>query len=177
MTATRTTESVLSDAFVTVSSPLGRIEIRSNGTAITGLTIEGTDGNAYGKLPHGGAPGHADPLLATAVTQLTEYFAGDRREFNLPLEMQGTAFQRDVWNVIAATPYGESASYGEIAERIGRHGAGRAVGGAVGANPIPIIIGCHRILASNARITGYSGGSGIPTKKRLLALEGISYAE
>jgi methylated-DNA-[protein]-cysteine S-methyltransferase len=166
-----------SDAFVTIPSPVGRIEIRSNGSAITGLTIEGTDGNAYGHLPHGGAPGQADKMLTRAIKELEQYFAGRRREFSLPVEMHGTEFQRDVWAVIAATPFGESASYGEIAERIGRHGAGRAVGGAVGANPVPIIVGCHRILASNQRITGFSGGSGIPTKKQLLALEGISYAD
>jgi len=165
------------DSFVTIPSPIGRIEIRGNGKSITGLTIEGTDGNAYGLLPHGGAPGHADSLLTQATTQLNEYFAGTRREFDLPVELKGTEFQCEVWNIIAATPFGESASYGDIAERIGRHGAGRAVGGAVGANPIPLIVGCHRILASNSRITGYSGGSGIPTKKQLLALEGISYAE
>jgi methylated-DNA-[protein]-cysteine S-methyltransferase len=165
------------DSFVTISSPIGRIEIRSNGNAITGLTIEGTDGNAYGRLPHGGAPGHADKMLTRAIKELEQYFAGKRREFSLPIELHGTDFQKEVWAVIAATPFGETASYGEIAERIGRHGAGRAVGGAVGANPVPIIVGCHRILASNQRITGFSGGSGIPTKKQLLSLEGISYAD
>lgn len=164
------------DAFITISSPIGRIEIRSSGNAITGLTIEGTDDNAYGFLPHGGEPGKADKLLTRAAQELNQYFAGTLRTFTVPVALHGTEFQRDVWNIIAATPFGETASYGEIADRIGRHGAGRAVGGAVGANPVPIIIGCHRVLASNRRITGFSGGSGIPTKKQLLALEGISFA-
>lgn len=164
------------EAFVTVTSPIGRIEIRSNGHAIIGLTIEGSDGNAYGHLPHGGQPGKADKLLARATKELELYFAGKLRAFSVPVEMHGTEFQKDVWNVIAATPFGETASYGEIAAQIGRNGAGRAVGGAVGSNPVPIIVGCHRILASDRRITGFSGGSGIPTKKQLLALEGIPYA-
>ncbi len=165
------------DAFITISSPIGRIEIRSNGNAITGLTIEGTDGNAYGHLPHGGQPGKSDKLLSRAEKELKQYFAGTLRQFTVPVELHGTEFQRDVWNVIAATPFGKTASYGEIADRIGRQGAGRAVGGAVGANPVPIIVGCHRVLASNQRITGFSGGRGIPTKKELLALEGISFAD
>ncbi len=169
--------SVLSDAFVTIASPIGRIEIRSNGSAITGLTIEGTDGNRFGQLPHAGESGKTDKVLARAVKELGEYFSGKRRKFSVPVVFDGTPFQKDVWNVIAATPFGMTASYGEIADRIGRQGAGRAVGGAVGANPVPIIVGCHRVLASNQRITGFSGGSGIPTKKQLLALEGISFAD
>lgn len=171
MTKTPGTETT---AFVTVSSPIGRIEIRSNGTCVTGLTIEGDDGRTYGQLPHGGAPGKADMVLTRAAKELEQYFAGKLRSFSVPVEFHGTDFQRDVWQVIADTPFGKTASYGEIAERIGRPGAGRAVGGAVGSNPIPIIVGCHRILASDGRITGFSGGSGIPTKRELLALEGIS---
>ncbi len=176
MTA-RPNTSLKSNAFVTIDSPLGRIEIESNGRAVTAVTIEG-DGNAdYGRLPHAGATGAPDHVLDRAKLELDEYFAGSRREFTVPVEYAGTSFQQDVWVTIANTPFGESLSYGDIADRIGRAGAGRAVGGAVGANPIPIIIGCHRILASNRRITGYSGGSGIATKKQLLALEGISYAD
>ena len=163
--------------FVTMSSPIGRLEIQSNGSAVTSITIEGTNGHDFGQLPHGGAAGKPDKVLSQAMTQLEKYFAGQLTTFSVPVSLHGTDFQRAVWDVIAETPFGETLSYGEIAERIGRHGAGRAVGGAVGANPIPLIVGCHRILASDRRITGYSGGSGIPTKKKLLALEGISYAE
>ena len=173
---TATDGTASSDRFITVTSPIGRIEIRGNEKAITGLTIEGTDGNNYGVLPHGGQPGNADKLLARAAKELDQYFAGKLRKFTVPVVLDGTEFQRDVWNIIAATPFGETTSYGEIADRIGRQGAGRAVGGAVGANPVPIIVGCHRVLASDQRITGFSGGSGIPTKKQLLAIEGISFA-
>lgn len=171
------TDSMANSAFVTIHSPIGRIEIQSNGEAVTAITIEGDDGREYGRLPHNGDPGKPDPVLLRASTQLQDYFAGKLTHFTVPVHLEGTAFQKDVWHVIANTPFGETASYGEIADRIGRRGAGRAVGGAVGANPVPLIVGCHRILASDRRITGYSGGSGISTKKQLLALEGISFAD
>jgi len=170
-------DSAVDSAFVTIGSPLGRIEIQSNGQAVTSITIEGDDGRDYGRLPHNGDPGKPDAVLSRASAELHEYFAGKLTRFTVPIHLEGTAFQKDVWHVIAETPFGETASYGEIADRIGRHGAGRAVGGAVGANPVPLIVGCHRVLASDRRITGYSGGSGIATKKQLLALEGIPFAD
>ena len=114
-------------------------------------------------------------LAKKAAKQLEEYFAGKRRSFELPLKFSGTKFQEQIWKEIAKVPFGETATYKDLATRIGKPKAARAVGGAVGANPIGIIVGCHRIIGSSGKLTGYSGGSGVPTKKKLLELEGISY--
>ncbi len=109
--------------------------------------------------------------IAPMRTQLEEYFAGERRAFDLELDPEGTVFQRDVWRALVSIPYGQTASYGELAERAGRPGAFRAVGAANGANPIAIIIPCHRIIGSDGSLTGFGGG--IETKAALLALEGV----
>lgn len=153
-----------------VDSPIGRIELTSDGTSITSLAIE-----RDGHLPHDGQPEASTAVIDTAIAQLSEYFAGTRREFDVPVTLGGTDFQRSVWRELTDIPFGEVASYGEIGMATGRPTAGRAVGGAVGANPVPIIIPCHRVLASNGRITGYSGGNGIPTKEWLLDHEGIEH--
>jgi methylated-DNA-[protein]-cysteine S-methyltransferase len=146
-----------------LESPIGRIEIVS-------LSIEHD-----GTLPWDALPEQSDPVLDRAVGQLGEYFAGHRHDFDLPLALAGTAFQLAVWEQLVALDFGEVVSYGELGMATGRATAGRAVGGAVGANPIPIIIPCHRVLGSDGRITGYSGGEGIPTKSWLLKHEGIAH--
>lgn len=115
--------------------------------------------------------GEQSDRLREACQQLREYFAGERREFDLELDLRGTSFQVDAWNAVAAVPYGETTSYGEIARRIGRPDAVRAVGAANGANPIPIVVPCHRIIGSNGKLTGYGGG--LDLKRWLLKLEGI----
>jgi len=153
-----------------VDSPIGRLEITSDGNAITGLAIE-----RQGHLPFEEQAENSNDLLGRAAQQLTEYFAGTRKDFDLPISLKGTEFQQSVWNQLNDLGFGEVASYGELGLATGRATAGRAVGGAVGANPIPIIVPCHRVLASNSRITGYSGGEGIPTKVWLLAHEGITH--
>ncbi|MBL6592677.1 MAG: methylated-DNA--[protein]-cysteine S-methyltransferase [Candidatus Aquiluna sp.] len=114
-------------------------------------------------------------MAKEAANQLREYFAGKRESFDLPLHFSGTKFQEEIWQEIAKVPFGQCATYKDLAMRIGKPQAARAVGGAVGANPIGIIVGCHRILGSSGKLTGYSGGSGVPTKKKLLELEGIAY--
>ena len=114
-------------------------------------------------------------IAKEAASQLRDYFAGKRKSFDLPIHFSGTKFQEEIWHEIAKVPFGQSATYKDLAMRIGKPLAARAVGGAVGANPIGIIVGCHRILGSSGRLTGYSGGSGVPTKKKLLELEGIAY--
>jgi methylated-DNA-[protein]-cysteine S-methyltransferase len=154
-----------------VDSPLGRVEILADETAITGLSIA-----TGGRLPHDGSPERPNPVLVEAARQLGEYFAGERHEFDLPVRLVGTEFQRQVWQRLADLRWGEDISYGELGVSTGRGTAGRAVGGAVGANPVPIIVPCHRVLAMNRRITGYSAGEGIPTKLWLLAHEGIEVA-
>ena len=102
--------------------------------------------------------------------QLFEYFSGKRTVFELELALRGTAFQLDVWNALRDIPYGDTISYAELARRIGKPNAVRAVGAANGANPIPVIIPCHRVIGSNGTLTGYGGG--IERKQWLLALEG-----
>ncbi len=105
-----------------------------------------------------------------AVRQLTEYLARTRKEFDLPLDLHGTPFQREVWNELLHVPYGKTVSYSEIAARIGRPKAARAVGAAVGSNPVPIIIPCHRVIGKDGSLVGFGGG--LDLKQRLLALEG-----
>lgn len=101
--------------------------------------------------------------------QLTDYFRGALKQFNLPLRPRGTTFQNRVWAALREIPYGETASYGEIARRIGMPGAARAVGAANGRNPIPIVVPCHRVIGSQGRLTGYGGG--LEIKRKLLELE------
>ena len=110
-----------------------------------------------------------DTAFADAVAQLEDYFAGQLTSFDLELELIGTAFQRRVWTALQTIPYGETASYGQIAEQIGSPGAARAVGLANGHNPISIIVPCHRVIGSNGSLTGYGGG--LDRKRALLDLE------
>jgi methylated-DNA-[protein]-cysteine S-methyltransferase len=112
----------------------------------------------------------ANPALLEAGRQLHAYFAGTLCEFDLPLDLRGTPFQLRVWHALESIPYGETRSYLQIATAIGAEKAVRAVGAANGANPIPIVIPCHRVIGSGGKLVGYGGG--IPLKKRLLTLEG-----
>ncbi|MGH2853799.1 MAG: methylated-DNA--[protein]-cysteine S-methyltransferase [Solirubrobacteraceae bacterium] len=107
--------------------------------------------------------------LAPLRRQLREYFAGERREFDLELAPSGSPFQLSVWRALCAIPYGETASYGEVAAAVGQPGAARAVGGANNRNPIAIVVPCHRVIGASGSLTGYGGG--LPRKQRLLALE------
>jgi methylated-DNA-[protein]-cysteine S-methyltransferase len=112
------------------------------------------------------------PVLEEAKKQLLAYFDGDLKEFNLPLAPKGTEFQKDVWKALCQVPYGTVISYKELAEMVGRPKAFRAVGGANHNNPIPIIIPCHRVIAADGTLGGYAYG--LPMKRRLLALEGLT---
>ena len=109
------------------------------------------------------------PLLRRTAEQLREYFAGTRRTFDLSLAPNGTDFQRQVWQTLASIPYGETISYAELASRVGRPRASRAVGAANGKNPLPIVLPCHRVIGANGSLTGFGGG--LPTKRFLLDLE------
>lgn len=111
----------------------------------------------------------SDPVIGQAAAQLDEYFTGRRRAFQLPLDLRGTPFQQKVWNALLEIPYGETRSYAELARSIGAPKAFRAVGAANGANPIAIVVPCHRVISSGGGVGGYGGG--VPLKKRLLALE------
>ncbi|GAA2040067.1 methylated-DNA--[protein]-cysteine S-methyltransferase [Agromyces tropicus] len=152
-------------------TPIGRIELLADETEITGLAIE-----RDGALPHDDLPERPAPVLDTARRQLDEYFSGTRTTFDVPVRLSGTPFQRAVWAELQRLGWGEAISYGALASAVGRPGSARAIGGAVGANPVPIIVGCHRVLGSDGRVTGYSGGDGVPTKLWLLAHEQIGFA-
>lgn len=110
------------------------------------------------------------PLLLRLRQQLDEYFAGARRAFDLPLAPRGTTFQCEVWRTLASIPYGETVSYAQLASRVGKPGASRAVGAANGRNPLPIVLPCHRVIGADGSLTGFGGG--LPTKQFLLQLEG-----
>ncbi|GAA1689041.1 methylated-DNA--[protein]-cysteine S-methyltransferase [Microcella alkalica] len=153
-----------------VDSPLGRILLLGDDEAVTRLEIETAQGFRGGEAPD--AP---TAVLERAASQLREYFAGDRHDFDVPIRLGGTAFQRAIWAELDAIPFGEVRSYGELGRATGRATAGRAVGGAVGANPVPLLVPCHRVLAGDRRITGYSAGRGVPTKAWLLDHEGIAH--
>lgn len=112
------------------------------------------------------------PALDHLQAQLTAYFRGALRVFDVPLDMRGTPFQLEVWRALVAIPFGVTHSYGQVAAAIGRPKAVRAVGAANGANPVPIIVPCHRVIGSNGTLTGYGGG--LPLKQQLLELEGIA---
>lgn len=113
-----------------------------------------------------------DPVLAQARRELAEYRRGRRRRFEVPFELEGTRFQCEVWEALFRIPWGETRTYGEIARAVGRPGAARAVGAAAGRNPLPVIVPCHRLVAANGKLGGFSGG--IDVKKRLLELEGVT---
>ncbi|HEY9137242.1 MAG TPA: methylated-DNA--[protein]-cysteine S-methyltransferase [Terriglobus sp.] len=110
-------------------------------------------------------------VLKKTVTQLQEYFAGTRRTFELPFDVRGTAFQKQVWEQLLAIPYGETRSYGDIARRLGKPAASRAVGAANGRNPLSIVVPCHRVIGTSGTLTGFAGG--LDAKRMLLELEGI----
>jgi methylated-DNA-[protein]-cysteine S-methyltransferase len=158
------------DSIIRMDSPLGRLELLSLDGKVVGVEIE-----RRGRLTHDGEPSSSSPVLDKARKQIDEYFAGKRKSFQIPVSLSGTEFQRSVWTAVTDIPFGKVLSYGEVGHETGRPTAGRAVGGAVGANPVPIIIPCHRVLASDGRITGYSGGNGIETKAWLLDHEGIAH--
>lgn len=109
------------------------------------------------------------PVLRQAEKQLREYFAGKRRSFSLPLDMQGTPFQKNVWHALLEIPFGETRSYGELARLLGRPSASRAVGAANGRNPLSIVVPCHRVIGTSGKLTGFAGG--LETKAHLLELE------
>ncbi len=153
----------------TIESPVGRLSITEAGGAVVRIAWAGdrADDRA-GDL--GAQPGETT-LLASAAEQLGEYFAGARRDFDLPLNPAGTAFQRRVWTEMARIPFGATESYGALAREVGS--VARAVGGACGANPIPIVIPCHRVVGRDGALGGFSGGAGPTTKRALLELEGV----
>jgi methylated-DNA-[protein]-cysteine S-methyltransferase len=152
-----------------IDSPVGRLSITEMGGAVARIAWSDHEAGE----PQG-PPGET-PLLAEAARQLGEYFAGTRRDFDLPLDPAGTPFQRRVWTEMARIPFGATESYGALARKT--DSVARAVGGACGANPIPIVIPCHRVVAEGGGLGGFSGGTGPATKRALLELEGATPRE
>ena len=152
------------------TSPLGRIELTSDGFAVTGVQIE-----RDGRLPRDGYRESSIDVLVAAAEQLAEYFDGARRRFDVPLAAEGTPFQLRVWSALAATPFGTATTYGLLGRDVGVGVAGRAVGGAIRANPLPLLVPCHRVLSSTRKVVGYSQGNGVPTKLWLLDHEKIDH--
>lgn len=153
-----------------IDSPLGRIALLGDTEAVTRLEIA-----TAGRLSTDGRPEHPTPVLRQTAAELAEYFGGQRRTFTVPVRVDGTPFQQQIWQQLQQIPFGAVRGYGELGRATGRATAGRAVGGAVGANPVPLLIPCHRVLAGDGRITGYSAGDGITTKAWLLDHEGIAH--
>ena len=154
-----------------VSSPIGRLLLTGDGHALTGLWMLDAPGFP-GRHPARDSGLTPSPATFTEVAaQLEEYFAGDRKEFTVPLAPSGTPFQLAVWTQLTKIPYGSTVSYGDIARALGKRlVASRAVGLANGANPISVIVPCHRVIGSDGSLTGYGGG--LERKELLLRLEG-----
>ncbi len=152
----------------TIDSPLGPLTLVADGDALVGVYLAG-QAHRPGDEHFGTPAPEDDPILAAAAGELAEYFVGERHEFSVPLRAVGTDFQRAVWDAIAAIPYGETATYTGLARQVGRPTATRAVGAAVGRNPLSVVVPCHRVLGADGSLTGYAGG--LDRKRLLLALE------
>jgi methylated-DNA-[protein]-cysteine S-methyltransferase len=149
----------------TLDTPVGKLTLQASTRGLRAVLWPGETAGAGQPASHAGGP-RADEVLALAVRQLREYFAGKRRTFDVALDPVGTPFQQQAWGVLRTIPYGETISYGEQARRLGDVRKSRAVGAANGQNPISIIVPCHRVVASDGKLTGFAGG--LETKAWLL---------
>lgn len=151
-------------------SPLGDLLLSTTAGALSGLWVTPHD-----RVQRSGwRRDDAHPLLEEAGRQLDAYFAGERQHFDLPVRAPGTPFQQLVWAALCEIPYGTTTSYGQLAHRIGRPGASRAVGLANGRNPVSVVVPCHRVIGANGTLTGYGGG--LDRKRLLLGLESATLA-
>jgi methylated-DNA-[protein]-cysteine S-methyltransferase len=152
-------------------SPVGRLLLAGDGESLIQVSFQS---GPRPLRPAGSWIADAAPFRV-AIRQFSEYFAAERRRFELPLAPRGTEFQRRVWRALTEIPYGQTISYGELARRIGKPSASRAVGLANGANPLPVVVPCHRVIGADGSLTGFGGG--LPIKRKLLALEGADAEE
>lgn len=150
-------------SYAIVESPIGALGVRADSAGLRAIEFLERGERASRGRCHLAAP------LRDAVDQICAYFAGELQQFTLPLAPAGSRFQQVVWRSLCEVPYGATISYGELARRLGRPGAARAIGAASARNPLPIAIPCHRVIGSDGRLTGYAGG--VEAKRRLLALE------
>lgn len=151
---------------LTISSPVGSLVLRASNKGLVSID--------RGKAARVKGETNAERHVALAARELGEYFAGKRRKFTVPLDLQGTPFQLKAWKTLQRIPFGKAVSYGDEARMLGIPKAARAVGSANGRNPVPIIVPCHRVVAADGSLGGYSAG--LPMKRKLLALEGVSVA-
>jgi len=152
-----------------IPSPLGDIALRVEDDFLTGLFFSGQ--KYFPSMPLMRAQGKAPSLVHYAQEEIAEFFAGERHVFTIPVALRGTAFQRRVWAVLSAIPYGTVISYSDVTREVGLSSAhARAVGGAVGRNPVSVIVPCHRVVSASGELTGYAGG--VDRKAALLDLEG-----
>ena len=156
-----------------LNTSLGTFLLAGSDQGLCRLHLPGeADWSGWFEKHYGGpaSPGW-NPTLRRAASQLEQFLAGERRDFDLALDLRGTPFQVGVWNQLRSIPFGETRSYAQVAAGIGRPGSSRAVGAATGRNPIPVVVPCHRVIGSNGRLVGYAGGLGL--KRLLLELEGV----
>lgn len=159
-------QAMTSESYGYAPTPLGRVLVISAGDDLIGLHFDG-----HARTPEvGPRTSYAGATLSAVAAQLDEYFRGVRTSFELPLRLEGTPFQREVWAALLDIPFGQTSTYAEVAARIGRPRAVRAVGAANGQNPISIVVPCHRLIGANGDLTGY--GWGLERKRSLLELEG-----
>jgi methylated-DNA-[protein]-cysteine S-methyltransferase len=158
----------VSETYTRIASPLGELLLTAEEGRLTGLYLP-ADRYARHAAAHPGPASRDDEAFAAARRQLAEYFAGERTSFDLPVAPAGTPFQQRVWSELQRIGHGDTTTYAELATRIGRPTAIRAVGAANGANPVSIVIPCHRVIGSNGSLTGYGGG--LEAKRFLLDLE------
>jgi len=156
----------------TLASPVGELKLVAKGSRLAAILWENDKPNRVRLGPLRENPN--TPVLIEAAQQLTEYFAGQRRHFELELDFTGTEFQKQVWQALLTIPFGETRSYRDIARQIGNETAVRAVGAANGRNPISIITPCHRVIGASGALTGFAGG--LEAKELLLTLEGCEWA-
>jgi methylated-DNA-[protein]-cysteine S-methyltransferase len=168
--ATATPTVATASVRTSMKSPIGLLTLTGRGGVLSGLHMH--DQRHAPVIPE--ACAHDEDAFADAHAQLRAYFAGELREFDVELELSGTGFQREVWQALREIPYGETISYGELAVRVGRPGASRAVGLANGRNPVAIIVPCHRVIGADGSLTGYGGG--LDRKTWLLEHEGVLLA-
>lgn len=151
----------------TIDSPVGKLKLVAGDKGLTAILWEN---DSPRRVRLGKAVVHdCHPVLVETEKQLGEYFAGKRKAFSVSLDMRGTRFQKSVWEALIAIPFGETRSYGQLAQQLGNPRASRAVGAANGRNPVSIIVPCHRVIGSSGELTGFAGG--LDTKARLLELE------
>ena len=156
----------MTTATLLLQSEMGTFVLQGDEQGITRIVLPGT--RPTPKEPPPASPGSA-AILKKAAQQITEFIGGERTIFTLPLSISGTDFQMRVWEIIKAIPFGKTMSYGEIGRQLGNKKLARAVGGAANANPVPIVIPCHRVIGAGGDLTGFAGG--LRLKERLLALE------